>query len=191
MTTPPPPPSSSTADEPDNLDEALAPSAPDPDNVDNLRKRRRRLVIGGVVAAAVLLLIAACGAGVAGAVGIARAIEGGGRVGEACQELEVRLNRVAPPGSTAGPRERATAIRNENAAVEPFLDELRRDDDGLLRRWTRLVDARVSYADALDRQVRGGAPAFFVAPGDARVERLTRRHQDCAASVRRLSAPDL
>ncbi|MEV0713666.1 hypothetical protein [Asanoa sp. NPDC050611] len=185
MTTPPPPPSSSTIDEPDNLPESPAPVS---DNVDN--RRRRQLIIGGIVAAVVLVVVAACGAGVVGVARFADAVDGEGRVGEACEALEVRLNRVAPPGSTAGPRERALAIRNENAAVRPFLDELRRDDDDdrLVRRWTALVDARTSYADALDRQVRGGAPAFFVGPGS---QRLASRHHDCAASVRRLSAPDL
>jgi hypothetical protein len=188
MTTPPPPPSSSTTDESDNLGEAPAAKATDTGNVDN-RRKRRRLLIGLFVAGVVGILIAACGAGVVGVARIADAAGSGGRIGEACAALEVRLNRVAPPGSTAGPRERAVAIRNENAAVKPFLDELRRDDDNrLVRRWTTLVDARTAYADALDRQVRSGAPAFFVAPDS---DRLAARHHDCAASVRRLSAPDL
>ncbi|GAA1840030.1 hypothetical protein GCM10009687_01280 [Asanoa iriomotensis] len=191
MTTPPPSPSSSTTDEPDNLDESPTAAPVEPDNVDN--RRKRRLIIGGVAAAAVLLVVAACGAAVVGVVRIADAADAGVRRAGACEALEVRLNRLAPPGSTSGPRERAVAIRNENEAIRPFLDELRGDDDDdrLARRWTELVNARTTYADALDRQARNGAPAFFVAPDRGGVQRLAGRHHDCAASIRRLSAPDL
>jgi hypothetical protein len=232
MTTPPPPPYPRSPDEtePDNLDEApeapaetesagddvLPPADPAPpsdpastdpvpsaDKLDN--RRQRWLIIGAVVVAVVVVIGACAGIGI-GAVRVIDTVGDGGhrllRVDDACQALEVRLNRVAPPGAASDPRERATAIRDENAAIKPFLDEITagrrdndRDDDRLLGEWTQLVDARTTYADALDRQASTGAPAFFVAPrndrGNAVVERLEDRHDDCAASVRRLAAPDL
>ncbi|GIF50472.1 hypothetical protein DFJ67_3090 [Asanoa ferruginea] len=228
MTTPPPPPYPRSPDEtePDNLDEApeaatesAADDAPPADDVlspadpassssssDKLDNRRQRWLIIGAVVVAVVVVIGACAGIGIGAVRVVDAVGDGGhrllRVDDACQALEVRLNRVAPPGSASGPRERATAIRDENAAIKPFLDEITagrrdndRDDDRLLAEWTQLVDARTAYADALDRQVSTDAPAFFVAPrndrGNAVVERLEDRHDDCAASVRRLAAPDL
>ncbi|MDG4822895.1 hypothetical protein O7635_13650 [Asanoa sp. WMMD1127] len=205
MTTPPPPPYPRSPSEP----EATAPISPAPEppadapETDNVDKRRRRLILGGVVAAVVLVLVA-CGAGAVGLVRVADAVGDGGsgrvRMGDACRALEVRLNRVAPPGAAANPRQRAVAIRNENAAVKPFLDEIsRRTDedrpDRVAEGWSALVTARTAYADALDRQVATGAPAFFVAPvdddGDPVVGRLEDRHWDCAATVRRLAAPDL
>jgi len=227
MTTPPPPPYPRSPDEtePDNLDnepaesvdatdadteaeagtavEADSGAEPQPDNLD--KRRQRWLIIGAVVVAVVVVIGACTGIGI-GAVRLVDAASDGGhrllRVDDACQALEVRLNRVAPPGAASDPRERATAIGNENAAVKPFLDELTagrrdndRDDHRLLGEWTQLVDARTAYADALGRQASTGAPAFFVAPrndrGNAVVERLEDRHDDCAASVRRLAAPDL
>ncbi|MEV4617943.1 hypothetical protein AB0J74_04380 [Asanoa sp. NPDC049573] len=217
MTTPPPPPYPRSPDEtePDKVDEVSeAPEASREDDVlppadaadkKDGNRRQRWLVIGAAVVAAVVVLGACTGIGI-GAVRVVDAVNDGGhrmlRVDDACQALEVRLNRVAPPGAATGPRERARAIRDENAAVKPFLDELtagrrdrERDDDRMLAEWTQLVDARTAYADGLDRQVSTGAPAFFVAPrnerGGAVVERLERRHDDCAASVRRLAAPDL
>ncbi|MEV4537280.1 hypothetical protein AB0J82_26220 [Asanoa sp. NPDC049518] len=165
------------------------------------------MVIGIVVAAVVVVVLGAC-TGVS--IGVARfvgAVDEAGaagrdrvRVYDACRALEVRLNRVAPPGSATGPRQRAAAIRNENAALQPFLDELRRvaerdRDDRTVNMWTELVEARTAYANALDRQASSGAPAFFVAPSGNRdrpvLERLEDRHRDCAPSVRRLGAPDL
>ncbi|WP_203713716.1 hypothetical protein [Asanoa siamensis] len=155
--------------------------------------------MAGIVAGAVVL-VAACGFAVAGVVQVADAADDDGRdrvrVSDSCAALEVRLNRLAPPGAAANPRERARAIRDENAALVPFLDDLgRAGDERLARRWTQLVTARTAYADALDRQVASGAPAFFVAPvderGDAVAQRLSGRHDQCAAAVRRLAAPDL
>jgi hypothetical protein len=61
--------------------------------------------------------------------------------------------------------------------------------------WQQLVDARVAYADALDRQAGGGEPAFFIPPttdgGRSVTDRLEGGPEWCAASVRRLAAPDL
>src|SRR6266508_1799606 len=42
----------------------------------------------------------------------------------ACADLETRLNRLAPPGAARSARQRADAVRAENAAVAPFLTEL-------------------------------------------------------------------
>jgi predicted alpha-1,6-mannanase (GH76 family) len=62
--------------------------------------------------------------------------------------------------------------------------------------WRQLVDARITYADALDREAGGGEPAFFVAPqgrhGTPVVERLTDDSPDsCGGAIRRLAGPDL
>lgn len=140
------------------------------------------------------------------------------RVETACLALERRLNRLAPPGAASSPGERAAAIRDENAAIRPFLSEVEavpgwrpgdddeddEDGDGPRGRrgwpnwtdsWRALVDARTSYADALDRQVTNGEPAFFIAPRDEAgrpvLPRLERGPEPCAAAARRLAAPDL
>jgi hypothetical protein len=173
------------------------------------RPRYRWLIVAGVVVAAVLLLALCAGAGVVATTLARGAWDGaeprGGwpRAGGPCLALEERLNRLAPPGAAPGPRERAVAIRNENAAIRPFLADLeqnRRDIDSHRRHdriddWRRLVDARVAYAEALDRQVRTGEPAFFVAPRDNRgrpvADALERTSGPCAAAVRRLAKPDL
>lgn len=173
-----------------------------------IRRRRRLLAIGGGILA--LLVIAVCATGIA----LISAIDGLAdraedneravtRTDAACAELERRLNRLVPPGATGDPRARATAVRNENAAVRPFLAELdqlpgdrrehRRD---WLEAWSTLVEARAAYAGALDRQAGGGEPAFFVPPQGQRgkpvVERLVDAGPDsCDGSVRRLAAPDL
>ncbi|GAA4147005.1 hypothetical protein GCM10022251_09190 [Phytohabitans flavus] len=172
------------------------------------RSRRRVLAIGGGILAA--LVIAVCAGGIA----VISAIDGimdraeenersVARTDAACTDLERRLNRLLPPGATENPRARATAVRNENAAVRPLLAELdqlpgnhrehRRD---WLDAWSQLVEARSAYAGALDRQVSGGEPAFFVPPqgqqGKPVVERLVDAGPDsCDGSVRRLASPDL
>jgi len=132
----------------------------------------------------------------------------------ACLALERRLNRLTPPGASTQTSDRAKAIRDENAAVRPFLLELdqvgsaapRDEDDERGRRsapqaswidgWRQLIDARASYADALDRQTASGEPAFYLPPKDARsepvAESLIREGPDpCDGPLRRLSAPDL
>ncbi|MEQ4303258.1 hypothetical protein ABNF97_18030 [Plantactinospora sp. B6F1] len=185
---------------------------------DPAARRRRRLAIAGIAGAAVLVLLV-CGCLGAFAAGLDRLARDSDREQtaqtrgqDACRELEKRLNRLTPPGATASPGERAAAIRDENAAVRPFLSEIERlrgrwgdddrdgdsDDDRRDSRagsWQRLVDARASYADALDRQVTNGEPAFFVAPrgpgGRPVVDRLQRGPEECAAAARRLGAPDL
>lgn len=190
---------------------APAPGQPAP------RTRRRPWWIGGAVAAAVLILLLCGGAGAlaAGFGRLAREADdtrgGHARADAACLELEKRLNRLAPPGSAANPGQRAAAIRDENAAVRPFLSEIEqlrvgwhdadRDDDDRRARggwdeaWRQLVDARSAYADALDRQVTKGEPAFFLAPQDRRgrpvLKELRHAPESCAAAIRRLAAPDL
>lgn len=186
-----------------------AETAPDKPPADAASSRRRRLLaIGGGLLA--LLVIGVC----AGCIAVVSAIDGltdraeenernVARTDAACVELERRLNRLVPPGAAADPRARATAVRNENAAVRPFLAELeqlpgdrREHRQDWQDAWSRLVEARSAYAQALERQAAGGEPAFFVPPQGQRgkpvVERLIDAGPDsCDGSVRRLAAPDL
>jgi hypothetical protein len=111
-----------------------------------------------------------------------------------CLELERRLNRLAPPGAAAGPAARAIAIRDENAAVRIYLDQLhvQRDEDA----WRQLLDARTVFADALDRQAKSRTPAFYVAPrttaGQAVADELEQwSPAQCAGPIHRLAAPEL
>jgi hypothetical protein len=185
------------------------------------RDRRRRLLWIGLAAAAVVVLVVCAGFG-AVAAGVGRLVRHAddakhaqSRAEAACLALERRLNRLAPPGSAGDPGRRAAAIRDENAAVQPFLSEVDQlgghwfddeedgDDDGdrigagrgWADGWRELVNARTSYADALDRQVTNGEPAFFIAPQDRRgrplLDRLERGPHECAGPARRLAAPDL
>ncbi len=179
----------------------------DPDERTRRLRRRRRLIVTGVSVGAALLVLALC-AGLLAAVSAlgessdeARDNQQENRLREAaCLELESRLNRVAPPGSAANPAGRAAAIRNENAALRPYLAELqarsRPDDDAGLPAWRQLLDARTAYAEALDRQTASRTPAFFVAPraadGLAVSEQLIGRSSaGCAGPIRRLAVPDL
>jgi hypothetical protein len=132
--------------------------------------------------------------------------DGQASVDEACTALETRLNRLTPPGATTGPASRAIAIRDENAAVRLFVNEIEqvRDDrrmgdgdrDDWLDWWRGLLDARTAYAEALNRQTQTNEPAFFVPPrtrhGGRTADRLDRiAPEACGAPVRRLAAPDL
>jgi hypothetical protein len=168
-------------------------------------RRRRRLIVAGAVVGAALLLLAICAGGLA----IVSAIGGfsddardgrqQARLGDiACLDLEGRLNRLAPPGSTANPAGRSGAIRGENAALRPYLDDLqlRGDRQDVLTGWRQLLDARTAYAEALDKQAPSRTPAFFLAPragdGLAVADQLAQRSPAaCAGSIRRLAAPDL
>ncbi|BCJ66446.1 hypothetical protein [Polymorphospora rubra] len=199
------------------------PATPDGGPADRPRRRRRLWIGLGAGLFGVLVLAMCAGTvGLAAVVGrtagkVERATQGHDRVRTACLELETRLNRLSPPGAAPTPQRRATAIRDENAAVRPFLAELdelhqRRDgadpddhddDDRYVlddrsdwdQGWLRLIDARVAYADALDRQAASGEPAFFIAPrtsdGEPVVDRLTAGPPACSGAVRRLAAPDL
>jgi hypothetical protein len=191
---------------------------PDPgtDGSDAAR-RRRRLLRFGIAGAAVLILLV-CGSFGAFAAVLNHFVDNAherrevrARTDSACLDLERRLNRLVPPGAAANPGQRATAIRDENAAVLPFLyendqqpvrwldDDADGDDHGARGGWAdgwhKLVDARSAYANALDRQVTNGEPAFFLAPQDRRghpvLERLQRGPLSCTGTGRRLAAPDL
>jgi hypothetical protein len=183
---------------------AGADSAPPPDPA----RRRRRFVVAGVVTAAVLVVLALCTAGGLVIAAIDRATDRQddrerrlGQTDAACLALEQRLNRVAPPGAALDLRRRAAAVRDENAALRPFIEQI--DSNGGRGRssvdwvegWRQLLAARITYADALDRQAGGGEPAFFLSPQTERGESVTHRLEEgaryCAGSVRRLDAPDL
>jgi hypothetical protein len=185
---------------------ATAPARPPADTA--TRRRRRMLAIGGAVLAALVIAVCAGGIAVISAIdGLADRAEENersvARTDAACVELERRLNRLVPPGAADNLRARATAVRNENAAVRPFIAELdqlpgdsREHRQDWLDAWSRLVEARAAYAGALDRQAAGGEPAFFVPPQGQRgkpvVERLVDAGPDaCDGSVRRLASPDL
>ncbi|MEJ3742002.1 hypothetical protein WEI85_01705 [Actinomycetes bacterium KLBMP 9797] len=172
------------------------------------RRRRRFLIIGGVVLA--VLVVGTCIGGIVLVNAVSRLADrvdeqarSATRTDAACLELERRLNRLSPPGAAPDPKRRAVAVRAENAAVRPFLGELeqiRSEPDESWRdwieSWRQLVDARIAYAEALDREATGGEPAFFVAPqgrhGTPVVERLTDDSPDsCDGAIRRLAGPDL
>ncbi|BCB85169.1 hypothetical protein [Phytohabitans suffuscus] len=193
-------------------DDAPAPAETAPDKPAqppaDARRRRRLLVIGGGILAVLVIAVCAGGIAVISAINgiVDRAEENERsvtRTDAACVELERRLNRLVPPGAAANPQARATAVRNENAAVRPFLAELgqlpgarREHRQDWQDAWTRLVEARSAYAGALERQASGGEPAFFVPPqgqhGKPVVERLLDAGPaSCDGSVRRLAAPDL
>lgn len=179
------------------------------------RKRRRRLVLWGVAGAVILVIFLGCmTAGLVVRSGLEWITDSGQddrngtRLQQSCLELEERLNRLAPPGATGGdPRRRADAIRDENAAVRPLLDELaamdadhKQDRDEDRERWAadwrRLVAARGTYADGLDRRAAGGEPAFFLDPlnrdGDPVADELADDGPaTCAGPLHRLAAPDL
>jgi hypothetical protein len=196
---------------------STAPTASIKEPPDPARRRQLQLIGAGIGVAVVLNLMACAGFG-ALALGIGRLVREAGQTRQAharrdvaCLELEQRLNRLVPPGAATTPARRAAAIRDENVAVQPFLSEIdqlpgwhgMRDGDdgnsgeptGWTDSWHRLVDARAAYADALDRQVSNGQPAFFLAPKDQRgrpvLDELRREPQSCVGVERRLSAPDL
>ena len=174
------------------------PAAPD---AEARKRRKRRLIVAGIAVAAALVVIALCAGGLA----VLRAVSGfqddaaeareDRRLRDgACLELEVRLNRLVPPGATTTPQARAAAVRNENAATRIYVARLeeQRVSDG----WRELLDARTAFAEALDAQVRSRTPAFFVAPaprdGVSPADQLARWSPGaCAGPIRRLSAPDL
>jgi hypothetical protein len=195
-------------DAPTPVEDKPAPAPEKPRLSEAIRRRRRLFAIGGGILAALVIAVCAGGIAVISAIdGLADRAEENERsitrTDAACVELERRLNRLAPPGAAEEPRDRAVAVRNENAAVRPFLaelDQLTGDSRGHRRDWLdawgRLVEARAAYAGALDRQATGGEPAFFVPPQGQRgkpvVERLIDAGPDsCDGSVRRLAAPDL
>jgi hypothetical protein len=164
-------------------------------------RRRRRWFIAGIAAGAALIVVALC----AGTVALVSAVSGlqdstdevraarDLRDG-ACLRLEQRLNRLVPPGSAGTPQGRAIAVRDENAALRIYVDEVRddRSQDG----WRQLLDARTTYAEALDVQAKSRTPAFYVPPrapdGLAVTDLLVDRSpSSCAGAIRRLAVPDL
>ena len=168
---------------------------------DERQRRRRRWFVVGITVGAAVVVLAIC----AGGLSIVSAIDGArDRAAEArdaravretnCLDLEHRLNRLIPPGATAGPAARANAIRDENSAVRIYVDQLdsQRDEDA----WRQLLDARTVFADALDRQAKSRTPAFYVAPRTADGLAVTDELEQwspaqCAGSIRRLAAPEL
>ncbi|WP_305785127.1 hypothetical protein [Symbioplanes lichenis] len=168
---------------------------------DPRKRRRRRWFVGAIVAGAALVVVALCAGGLAvlGAVSGFRDDADDAREERqlrdaSCLELEQRLNRLTPPGATASPQARATAVRDENAALRLYLPQVR--DGKAVDGWRQLLDARTSYAEALDTQAASKTPAFFVAPksadGKAVTGELVRLSPGpCAGPIRRLQAPDL
>jgi hypothetical protein len=174
---------------------------PDPESEAGRRqRRRRRLFVTGIAVAAALIILALC----AGVLGVISAVSGvrdqaadareSRRLREtSCLELEQRLNRLTPPGATANPPARATAIRDENSAVRIYVEQARSEREQ--NAWRQLLDARTAYAEALMQQAKTRTPAFFVAPraedGSAVTDQLARwSPAACAGAIRRLAAPD-
>jgi hypothetical protein len=172
-----------------------------PAGADAASRRRRRWFLAAVAVAAAIVVIALC----TGALSLvswfnrtqdratdARQVR---QVRENdCLDLERRLNKLTPPGAASGPKARATAVRDENAAVRIFLGQLhsQQEEDG----WRQLLDARTVYADALDKQAANRTPAFYVTPrtndGIAVSDQLDQWSPvACAGALRRLAAPDL
>jgi hypothetical protein len=179
-----------------------AAAEPDPASAAGRRLRnRRRWFVAGIAAAAAVVAVALC----AGVLGVISAVTGfrdrttdaradRRQQDTACLELDQRLNRLIPPGAAATVQARATAVRDENAAVRIFVATApgTREQDA----WRQLLDARTAYAEALDQQAKARTPAFFVAPragdGSAVADELARRSPaSCAGAIRRLAAPDL
>ncbi len=173
-------------------------AAADPEAV---KRRRRRLLVAGIALAAAVVVVALCAGGLAVIRALAGFRDDASEAREerrlrdsACLELEGRLNRLTPPGATTTPQARAVAVRDENAATRIYVGRL--DDQRVSDGWRELLDARTSFAEALDTQARSRTPAFFVAPaprdGVALADQLARwSTAACAGPIRRLAAPDL
>jgi hypothetical protein len=177
---------------------SFGPLSANPDYPD---RRRRRWFGTGIAVAAAIVVIALC----AGALSVVSAVnDARDRAADAraartvrendCLDLEKRLNRLVPPGSTTSPAARATAIRDENAAVRIYVDRLA--TQRVADAWRQLLDARTVFADALDRQAKSRTPAFYVAPraddGTAVADQLVQwSPEPCAGSIRRLAVPEL
>ena len=158
-------------------------------------------MVAGIAVAAALVAIALC----AGVLSVVSAVDGvrdrradaraeRQQENTACLELEQRLNKLVPPGATGTPQARATAIRDENAAVRIYVAGL--PGNSQQDAWRQLLDARTAYAEALDQQAKARMPAFFVAPrtgdGSAVADQLTQRSPaSCAGAIRRLAGPGL
>jgi len=85
-------------------------------------------------------------------------------------------------------------VRDENAASRIYVGRL--DDQRVSDGWRELLDARTSFAEALDAQAKSRTTAFFVAPaprgGVSLTDQLARWSPPaCAGPIRRLAAPDL
>ncbi len=168
---------------------------------DPRKRHRRRWFVGAIIAGAALVVVALCAGGLAVLGAVSGFNEDADEAREerqlrdaSCLELEQRLNRLTPPGATASPQARATAVRDENAALRLYLAQVR--DGKAVDGWRQLLDARTSYAEALDAQAAAKTPAFFVAPrsadGKAVAGELARLSPgSCAGPIRRLQAPDL
>jgi hypothetical protein len=163
------------------------------------RRRKRRWFEGAIAAGAALVVVGLC----AGALAVFSAVSGfrdeaseareGRQLRErSCLELEQRLNRLVPPGAEALGKDKAAAVRDENAALRLYIAQL--GEDRTVDDWRQLLDARTSFADALDAAPKD--PAFFEVPKttDGRTvadELAARSPASCAGPIRRLQEPDL
>jgi hypothetical protein len=170
------------------------------DAADAGQRRRRRLWTAGIAAVAALVVLGLC-AGFLGVISAVRGLradaadarESHEQRETSCLELEQRLNRLVPPGATRTAQARATAIRDENAAVRIYVEQDRseREQDA----WRQLLEARTAYAEALMQQAKTRTPAFFAPPqaddGSAVTDQLAQWSPPaCAGAIRRLAAPD-
>ncbi|GID25359.1 hypothetical protein [Paractinoplanes brasiliensis] len=168
---------------------------------DERQRRRRRWWVAGISIGAAVIVVALCvgGLSVISTIGDVRDRAGDARESRAlrdqsCLDLESRLNRLTPPGATAGPAGRAVAVRDENSAVRLYLPDVR--DDRAQDAWRQLLDARAVYADALDRQSKSRTPAFYAGPknddgGPLADDLIEWSPTPCAGPIRRLASPDL
>ncbi|MBL7254911.1 hypothetical protein [Paractinoplanes lichenicola] len=111
-----------------------------------------------------------------------------------CLDLELRLNRLTPPGATTSVPARAAAIRNENEAIRIYLTQVA--DERAQDAWRRILDARTVYADTSERLVKSPTQPFYLPPKNDRGvpladDLLEWSPQSCAGPIRRLAAPDL
>ncbi|MBU2662817.1 hypothetical protein KOI35_04780 [Actinoplanes bogorensis] len=171
-----------------------------PKTPEDQQRRRRRWWVAGISIGAAVVVIALCvgGLSIISAVSGIRDRADDAREARAlrdqnCLDLERRLNQLVPPGATTTPKARATAIRDENAAVRVYLNDVR--DERIQDAWRRIIDARTVYGDLLERL---GAPstAFYLYPKDDTGRPLAEVLADwspaaCAGPIRRMAAPDL
>ncbi|MBM2622516.1 hypothetical protein JIG36_44145 [Actinoplanes sp. LDG1-06] len=168
---------------------------------DERQRRRRRWWVAGISIGAAIVVIALC----VGSLAVISAVSGvRDRADDArearalrdqsCLDLERRLNRLTPPGSTTTPNARAAAIRNEDSALRIYLNEV--TDERSQDAWRRILDSRTVYADILERLAKSPSAPFYLPPKNDSGVLLTDELVDwspasCTGPIRRLAAPDL